>query len=83
MFNDGVSPLLKVTQEVSTRNANNLASLNIRGIPIEIRPLVRELNGLFNRVKGSMDREKGFIGDAAHELKKLLLQLLKLKFRLP
>jgi two-component system, OmpR family, sensor histidine kinase QseC len=71
----GLSPLLRVTEEVATRDANNLASLNIRGIPIEVRPLVRELNGLFARVRSSMDREKGFIGDAAHELKTPLAAL--------
>ena len=71
----GISPLLRVTQGVSTRCADNLSPLHIKGIPIEIRPLVRELNGLFNRVKNSMDREKGFIGDAAHELKTPLAAL--------
>ena len=75
IINYSIKPLVRVTQDLSTRDADNLSMLNMRGTPIEIRPLIREINNLFRKVSSSIEREKGFTADAAHELKTPLAAL--------
>lgn len=71
----GLSPLRRATKEVSTRNADNLSSINMKRMPSEIRPLLKELNRLFKRLSQTMNREKRFTADAAHELRTPLAAL--------
>ncbi|NCX93374.1 MAG: two-component sensor histidine kinase [Gammaproteobacteria bacterium] len=68
-------PLTRAALEVSTRNADNLAPLNLKNMPAEIRPLLKELNRLFRRLLETLNREKRFTADAAHELRTPLAAL--------
>lgn len=65
----------KVTTEISNRASTYLEPVNAENIPIEIKPLVIELNQLFIRLKLAFDRNKRFAGDAAHELRTPLAAL--------
>ena len=60
--------LTRVTNEISDRASNYLEPVATDNLPIEIKPLVIELNHLFSRLKLAFDRNKRFAGDAAHEL---------------
>ncbi|MDB2593035.1 ATP-binding protein [Gammaproteobacteria bacterium] len=51
------------------RNSKKLSPINNESSPKEILPLVNEINGLFERLNQSFNREKRFAADAAHELK--------------
>ena len=61
--------LTDVNQQVASRAADNLAPLDAAGAPSEIGALVTSLNQLFERVRGSIERERRFTADAAHELR--------------
>lgn len=71
----GLSPLRRVVQEIAHRDSDHLGSINVKKVPNEIKPLVRELNKLFHRIYDSLEREKKFTADAAHELKTPLAAL--------
>lgn len=58
-----------VTNEIHNRSLNNLQPLKILHVPEEIKPLVDELNRLFNKLNAAFEREKRFTADAAHELR--------------
>ena len=75
IVNKSIEPLMKVKREISLRNAMNLAQISSKNTPVEIKPLIREINSLFRRVNKSIEREKGFTADAAHELKTPLAAL--------
>ncbi len=60
--------LTRVTNEISDRASNYLEPVTTSNLPIEIKPLVIELNHLFTRLKLAFDRNKRFAADAAHEL---------------
>lgn len=60
--------LTRVTHEISDRASNYLEPVETGDLPIEIKPLVVELNHLFKRLKLAFDRNKRFASDAAHEL---------------
>lgn len=65
----GLSPLTRITTELSHRDPSHLAPVDLADIPIEISPLVNALNKLFLRLERALEREKRFSADAAHELR--------------
>jgi len=71
----GLGPLNRVTDEVAHRAPSYLEPVDLKNVPIEIKPLVDELNKLFLRLQDAFDREKRFAGDAAHELRTPLAAL--------
>jgi len=67
--------ITRVTTEISNRASAFLEPVQLKEIPIEIKPLVAELNQLFIRLKLAFDRNKRFAADAAHELRTPLAAL--------
>lgn len=67
--------LTRTSNEIRQRQHNNLDPITTQDIPIEIMPLIGELNSLFDRLEQTFMRESRFAGDAAHELKTPLAAL--------
>jgi two-component system sensor histidine kinase QseC len=65
----GLRPLASLTREVALREPDNLAPLPIGAAPAEVLPLIDRLNHLFERIATSMQNERRFTADAAHELR--------------
>jgi two-component system sensor histidine kinase QseC len=65
----GLRPLVKLTSEVERREPDNLAPLDAGVAPREVVPLIERLNRLFTRIDISMQKERRFTADAAHELR--------------
>ncbi len=62
-------PLVKLTAEVDQREPDNLAPLDAGFAPVEVVPLIERLNQLFARMDASLQKERRFTADAAHELR--------------
>jgi len=71
----GLGGIRAVTNEVAHRAPTRLEPVGIEAVPVEIKPLVEELNHLFLRLQEAFEREKRFAGDAAHELRTPLAAL--------
>lgn len=65
----GLRPLDKLAREVERREPDNLAALDASSAPREVVPLIERLNRLFVRIDASMQKERRFTADAAHELR--------------
>lgn len=65
----GLRPLVKLTGEVAQREPDSLAPLDAGTAPREVVPLIARLNGLFSRIADSLQKERRFTADAAHELR--------------
>lgn len=64
-----LAPLAGAAAELGRRSPNRLDPLATDGLPDEVQPLVERLNDLFGRVAQSIEHERRFTADAAHELR--------------
>ncbi|CAB3720349.1 ATP-binding protein [Trinickia soli] len=65
----GLAPLARVTRALDARRPDALDPLPDARLPLEVRPLVRALNGLLARLSAALDTQRAFVADAAHELR--------------
>lgn len=63
------SSIIKLQKAINQRSSDSLEKIEVSGLPKEISPLLNELNGLLSKVKISVEHEKRFTADAAHELR--------------
>lgn len=65
----GLKPLRRLAGDIGRREPANLAPLDSTRSPAEVRPLIEQLNRLFERIARSIENERQFTADAAHELR--------------
>jgi two-component system sensor histidine kinase QseC len=71
----GLKALNHTVAEIAKRDGENLRAIEVEKVPMELQPLIKEINRLFSRVDQTMSREKRFTADAAHELRTPLAAL--------
>jgi two-component system sensor histidine kinase QseC len=64
-----LKPLDDLAADVASRSPENLMPLANRRAPLEAQPLVSALNRLLFRLRDTLDNERRFTADAAHELR--------------
>jgi two-component system sensor histidine kinase QseC len=62
-------PLKTLSDAIRVRDINRLEPVDIGRAPKEVRPLVDAINLVLSRLRRSIERERAFTADAAHELK--------------
>ncbi|KGM40041.1 hypothetical protein JY96_08350 [Aquabacterium sp. NJ1] len=70
-----LTPLTQLSDEVNARSEQALHPVEVDNVPVELRPFLAAINGLLARVKQSMDMQRRFLADAAHELRSPLAAL--------
>lgn len=65
----GLSPLRQVAQAISERHPANLSPLTLSLKAEELTPIVNEINRLMHTLADTIEREKQFTNEAAHELR--------------
>lgn len=68
-------PLQRVANDVRQRSATSLDQLEADQLPEEVEPLVQALNGLLARLQQAFETQRGFVANAAHELRSPLTAL--------
>jgi len=64
-----IKPLNQLEERIRARQPDDLSPLDETAIPQEVAPVVSSVNGLLLRLKSSIDNQKRFLADAAHQLK--------------
>lgn len=70
-----LEPFKRLTALVESRKVTALNPLPAANLPGEVQPLVGALNDLLGRLGAALERERGFMADAAHELRTPLTAL--------
>ena len=65
----GLDPLSILKREIESRKPENLTPLNAGSAPGEVRPMVLALNDLLRRMTDTLENERRFTSNAAHELR--------------
>jgi two-component system, OmpR family, sensor kinase len=65
----GLKPFRKVAAEIAAKGPDDLAPLAYRPKHAELRALGKSVDGLMERLREGVARERRFIADAAHELR--------------
>ncbi len=65
----GLSPLATLQEHIRSRRSDDLSPIDSKAVPEEISPLVRSLNDMLERLSQSIQSQKRFIADAAHQMK--------------
>lgn len=65
----GLAPLQWTSRRVSDRDAKRLDPLPTEDVPVELLTLVRQINALLARLSASLETQRRFVADAAHELR--------------
>ena len=71
-----LKPLQTVTDQVKRQDLRQLKTVNVKGVPTEISPLVEALNQMIVDLDAAYVRERRFVSDASHELRNPLASLL-------
>jgi two-component system OmpR family sensor kinase len=70
-----IRPVNRLASELDSRSETDLHSLDDTGVPNEIRSFTASINQLLRRVEKSLDEQRRFVADAAHELRSPLTAL--------
>jgi two-component system, OmpR family, sensor histidine kinase QseC len=71
----GFASLDGIARQIASRDPQQLQPVQPATAPEEIRTLLEALNGLFQRVENTLEAERRFTADAAHELRTPLAAL--------
>ncbi|MEF9943081.1 MAG: sensor histidine kinase N-terminal domain-containing protein [Burkholderiaceae bacterium] len=65
----GLQPLEALRRRIRARRPDDLSPIDPRAAPEELGPLVVSFNELLARLAGSIETQKRFLADAAHQMK--------------
>ncbi len=71
----GLDPLGALKREIESRKPESLTPLDAESAPGEVRPMVQALNDLLRRMANTLENERRFTSNAAHELRTPLAAL--------
>ncbi len=69
LIGTNLGSLTRLAESIAERTPERLDPIPMADVPKELHPILKELNRLFVRVGRSMEQEKRFTADAAHELR--------------
>jgi two-component system sensor histidine kinase TctE len=64
-----VGPMRRLKESIDQRDSHDLAPLDAEAAPRELRSLIESINGLMARLAVTMESQRRFIADAAHQLR--------------
>jgi two-component system sensor histidine kinase QseC len=65
----GLAPLVQINREIQSRDDRNLKPLSHEGIPLELQDVVNSLNKFMASLGESIESQRRFTANAAHELR--------------
>ncbi|MFC4932799.1 sensor histidine kinase [Massilia sp. GCM10023247] len=64
-----MQPLKELAARIAARSPDSLEPVRLPETPVELAPIVSDLNELLDRIRAAFEREQRFIDAAAHEIR--------------
>lgn len=64
-----MQPIISLKDEIEVRGGLDLSPVTVSSIPDEIRPVVEAVNTLLDRLRRTLEAERSFTANSAHELR--------------
>lgn len=71
-------PVATLQQSLEARGSTDLGPLALPGVPAEIAPLVATLNHFVERLRTTLERNRDFLAEAAHQIRTPLASLISM-----
>ena len=65
----GLAPLDRLRDAVASRTPMDLGPIAVENVPKEVRPLVKAINDLLERLEEDLQAQRRFVANAAHQLR--------------
>jgi two-component system sensor histidine kinase TctE len=65
----GLAPLELLRSAVARRTHTDMQPLQVQEVPIEVQPLLQEINNVLGRLRAILEMQQRFTADAAHQLR--------------
>lgn len=65
----GLRPVEALRAEVTQRDGAHLSAVTTDGLPDEVQPIARAINQLLDRLRRTLEAERSFTANSAHELR--------------
>jgi two-component system sensor histidine kinase TctE len=65
----GLFPLKKMQADLESRNSDDLSIVSEVGIPFELHPLIKAINGLLDKARIGASARQNFLANVAHQLR--------------
>lgn len=62
-------PIAVLRQEIASRDGGNLSAIAGQELPVELEPIANSVNALLAKVKSTIEAERDFASNSAHELR--------------
>ena len=62
-------PIKRLSAQIKSRDEHDLSAIKAEHLPSEVQPFVQSINELLTKVDQSMQQQRRFVADAAHELR--------------
>ncbi|APV48523.1 hypothetical protein BWI17_01760 [Betaproteobacteria bacterium GR16-43] len=72
----GLEPLERMREEIQARSYQDLSPIEERDVAEELKPVLRELNGMLGRLAQAQGTQVRFVANAAHQLRTPITGLL-------
>ncbi|WP_158008280.1 ATP-binding protein [Methyloceanibacter methanicus] len=69
MVRRATQPITKVQSQIAKRGGENLDPIDPYGLPLELMPIIQDMNRLLQRLEAALDAERSFAANSAHELR--------------
>mgnify|MGYP000918810829 CR=1 FL=1 len=69
MIRKNFQPLNDFKTELASRKAQDLKPIAMKDYPLELEPIIQEMNYFFGRISLAQQEQRQFVADSAHELR--------------
>jgi two-component system OmpR family sensor kinase len=69
IIRQSMRPIHQLRGEIASRGGHDLSAVPVEGMPVELMPIVEDINRLLRRLDRTLKAERDFAANSAHELR--------------